>query len=115
MQSNPGAPRKAKNWKDVQLIVSSIAMALTLGLWGFWASGEKRMATIQGESKPLPAPEPKVAEVGPMLMPGQTLYLMTPAPENTATVSNQEQPKRRNRDRDKGGGGGNADAGTGSS
>jgi hypothetical protein len=113
MQPGTVAPRKAKNWKDVQLILSSIAMALTLGLWGIWASRDKGMASVQGESKSLPSPEPKVVEVGPMLLPGQTLYLMTPAPQTTATVSNQEQPRRRNKDRDKGGG--NADAGTGSS
>ena len=119
MQPGTGAPRKARNWKDVQLIVSSIAMALTLGLWGVWASREKGMASIQGESKSLPAPEPKVVEVGPMLMPGQTLYLMTPAPQSSSQVSTQQNRRRRDKGDGRGdgggGGGGGGNASTGSS
>jgi hypothetical protein len=108
-----GTGKKPRNWKDVQLIISSISLALTLGLWGMWSSREKHVAGVQDEgfipSRPQAAVPPE-----PMLLPGQTLFLMTPAPETTATVSNQEQPRRRNKDKG-GGGGGNADAGTGSS
>ena len=112
MQAGAGTPRKARNWKDAQLIISSISLALTLGLWGLWSSREKNVSGVQGEAV-VPS-QPETAMPDPMLLPGQTLYLMTPAPQTTATVSNQEQPKRRNKDKG-GGGGGNADAGTGSS
>jgi hypothetical protein len=112
MQPGAGAGKKARNWKDVQLIISSISLALTLGLWGLWSSREKHVSGVQDEAVVPSRPQAAVPE--PMLLPGQTLYLMTPAPETTATVSNQEQPRRRNKDKG-GGGGGNADAGTGSS
>jgi hypothetical protein len=111
MQPGAGTPRKARNWKDAQLIISSMSLALTLGLWGLWSSREQHVSGVQDEAV-LPS-RPEAAAPEPMLLPGQTLYLMTPAPQTTATVSNQEQPRRRNKDRDKGGG--NADAGTGSS
>lgn len=111
-----GAGRKARNWRDAQLIISSISLALTLGLWGLWSSREKHISGVQDEAF-IPAP-PETAAPEPMLLPGQTLFLMTPAPQSTSTVADQ-QPTRRNRDKGGGGGGGggggNADAGTGSS
>lgn len=113
MQPGAGTPRKARNWKDAQLIISSISLALTLGLWGLWSSREKHVSGVQDDA--VVPYQPETAAPEPMLLPGQTLYLMAPAPQSTSTVSNQEQPKRRNRDKGGGGGGGGANASTGSS
>lgn len=117
MQPGAGTPRKARSWKDAQLIISSISLGLTLGLWGLWSAREKHVSGVQDEAVLPERPVTAAPEPEPMLVPGQTLYLMAPAPQSTSTVSNQEQPKRRNRDKGGGGGGGGggANAGTGSS
>ena len=111
MQPGAATARKSRNWKDAQLIISSISLALTLGLWGLWSSREKHISGVHDEAVIPFRPQTAVPE--PTLLPGQTLYLMAPAPQSTSTVADQ-QPKRRNRDKDKGGGGG-GNASTGSS
>jgi len=114
MQPAPGARPKVRSWKDVQLIISSISVAVTLGLWSLWASREKTAAAVEAE-----AALPSVADTpatGPMLLPGQTLYLAGPTPQANAPVSIQEKRKhRRGGNGGGGGGGGGADAATGSS
>ena len=109
MQPAAGTPRKARSWKDAQLIISSISLALTLGLWGMWSSREKHVGGVQDEAV-IPF-RPQTAAPEPTLLPGQTLYLMAPAPQSTSPVAEQQQPKRRNRDKG-GGGGGNASTGS---
>lgn len=114
MQPGTGANKKARNWKDIQLIVSSISVALTLGLWSVWASRDKGTAGVQGSARL--GLDPTMLASEPSLLPGHVLYLITPTAQTTAPVSEQQQPKRRNRDRDRGGGGGGGgNASTGSS
>ena len=109
MQPGAGTARKPRNWKDVQLIISSISLALTLGLWGLWSSREKQVSGVQDEALIPSRPQEAVPE--PMLLPGQTLFLMTPAPRidldrvqsGTAETPQQGQGRRwrqcRRRDR----------------
>jgi uncharacterized membrane protein YgcG len=119
MQPGAGPRGKVRSWKDVQLIISSIAVALSLGLWSTWASRAKPDEVVEAAT-PLPEiPTPTPAPI--MLLPGQILYLSTASPQSNAPLANQEQPRRRKGGDGEGGGGGGgggggaADAGTGSS
>jgi hypothetical protein len=112
MQAPSGAPRKPRSWKDIQLIVSSISMAVTLGLWGLLASREKGVAAVGGEVGLPPIPPTPTLEAEPMLLPGQTLYLMTPPAQTTAPAADQERRERREKEKKGGGGGGHAATGS---
>ena len=72
---------KSKNWADIQFIISSISVALTLGLWGVFASNQKTGASVTGEVVvPTQQPDPVVAPQ-PQLLPGQKLLLGGTAPQ----------------------------------
>ncbi len=95
---------KARNWTDVQLIISSISIALTLGFWSVLASRDKVIAGAAGDANlPDTANTPAVSQ--PALVPGQKIILglagSTPAPG----ALTQPQP-RRSKDRAGGSGGG---------
>jgi hypothetical protein len=95
---------RSRNWTDVQLIISSISIAFTLGFWGLLAGGEKRVAGVQALAD-LPA-QPDGLAAAPMLLPGQVLYLGAVAPQTAAPVASTTQPRRR-----RGGGGGRSGGG----
>jgi hypothetical protein len=118
MQPAPSARSKPRNGKDVQLIVSSISVAISLGLWSMWASREESKPAVT-ETPPPPTEVLATATPAPMLLPGQILYLSTASPQTNSPVVNQEKPRRRKGGDGGGGGGGGgggaADAGTGSS
>jgi hypothetical protein len=109
MAPAPGGRGKARNWKDIELIVASISVAATLGLWGLWSSPKKTTASVSGVAD-LPAPPEDPAAAAPMLLPGQVLYLGGAAPQAPSQVSNQPRQRRK-----RGGGGGGGGASTGSS
>ena len=98
---------KSRNWTDVQLIISSISIAFTLGFWGLLAGREKTVAGVQGLAD-LPAQTDTLA-ASPMLLPGQALYLCAGAPQAAAPVASTTQPRRRRG----GGGGGSGGSGGG--
>jgi hypothetical protein len=99
---------KSRNWTDVQLIISSISIAVSLGFWGVMASKEKVAASVEGEAL-LPTGSGGLASMTDVLVPGQTILLGAPAPAPPVT----QQKSKRNRRGD--GGGGAAVASTGSS
>ncbi len=74
---------RSKNWADVQLIFSSLAVALMLGLWGLFASRERVKAGAAGI---VLTPEPVVTAPQPMLLPGQKLLLGGSAPQPQVVV-----------------------------
>jgi len=113
MRPAPGARTKVRSWKDVQLIISSMSVAVTLGLWSLWAAREKTAAAVQAEAA-LPSVSGTPA-TGPTLLPGQTIYLAGPTPQAQNQVSVKEKRKHRRGGDGGGGGGGGADAATGSS
>jgi uncharacterized membrane protein YgcG len=119
MQGTPVGRSKPRNWKDVQLIISSISVALSLGLWSTWASRDKAEAAPAAPKATMPTTEAVTATPMPLLLPGQILYLATAGPQTNAPVSSEQKPKRRKGGDGGGGGGGGgggaADAGTGSS
>jgi hypothetical protein len=106
-------PNKSKGWTDVQLIISSFSVALTLGFWGLFASHEKSGAGVSGEVSFQPQSQPdQVVSSPPFLLPGQKLYLngLTPStPQVSGTIPQQPPvvavPKKRH-----GGGGGGGPA-----
>jgi hypothetical protein len=114
MQAAPRASSKPRSWKDAQLIISSVSVALSLGLWSLWSSREPT-TTKKQEAPPTPT-EIARATPAPMLLPGQILVLSTTTVQASAPVADQQQPTRRKGgDGGGGGGGGGAHASTGSS
>ena len=41
---------KSKSRSDVQWVISSISLAATLGLWGLFASADKKGAGVSGQA-----------------------------------------------------------------
>ncbi len=98
---------KSRNWTDVQLIISSISVAVTLGFWGLLASREKAIASVSDQTSLL-APTDASASSPTSLLPGQTIFLAGANVSTPAAVAAQTQPTRRGAGRGggKGGGGG---------
>jgi hypothetical protein len=122
MQTAPVPRRKVRNWKDVQLIVSSISVAVTLGLWSLWASREKPAPPVVVDTLEPSEPTVTATATEPLMLPGQVIYLGAATPQAAAPVANQtnldqpRHPKGRGGGRGGGGGGGGgANASTGSS
>src|SRR5512143_1745395 len=105
MQSKP------HNRTDVHWVISSVSLALTLGLWSLFVSQEKRGAGVAGQADVAPQTTDQVVITQPqMLVPGQVLLFggTAPQPQQQVTVT-QTRTKHR------GGGGGGATTSTGSS
>ncbi len=68
---------KSKSWSDIQLIISSISVALTLGFWGLFSSNQKNIAGVTDETNfpNQPAPTASVTTNNDILLPGQVLLL----------------------------------------
>ncbi len=106
---------KSRNWTDVELIISSISIALTLGFWGLFASRQKVGANVVGQvSLVSPSGDPPAAATTtavPMtLVPGQTFFFGAATQQAPMALAPQPQPRRRG-----GGGGGGGGPSTGSS
>lgn len=107
---------KTRNWTDVELIISSVSVALTLGFWGLFASRQKTGADVVGQvalvSSSTNNSITSQTGVPTSLVTGQTIFFgaATPPP----LVSSQPKPRHRGGGGG-GGGGGGAAASTGSS
>jgi hypothetical protein len=110
MQNKP-AP---KSWNEIEMLISAIAIALTLGLWNLFASAKKPSVASADVNANLPSqPDTStVVSITPtpsfMLLPGQVLLLGGVLPTPTAgqpttltTTSNNARGSKKN-----GGGGG---------
>jgi hypothetical protein len=69
---------KNKSWNDIKLILSSFSVAITLGVWGVFASQEKSGTGVTGEAALPSQPDPLVSAPpaglsSSMLLPGQIL------------------------------------------
>jgi hypothetical protein len=111
---------KPRNWTDVKLIISSFSIAITLGVWGLFASHEKSGTGVAGEAAVSPQPDTLVSSPSPALLPGQILLF---GGTNLPSVSQlqtqvQAQPTQtvivRKKHGGKGGGGGGGGAVTSS-
>jgi hypothetical protein len=119
---------KSKSWNDVQLIVSSFSIALTLGFWGLFASQEKTGTGVTGEVSLPTQPDPQASSSPPAssLLPGQKLLFgrtnLQLLSQQQSQIQAQPTPIVIIRKKHGGGGGGGggggsggAQAGTGSS
>ncbi len=107
-------PNKSRNWTDVELIFSSVSIALTLGFWGLFASKQKTGANVLGQVSLVSSATPTTSIVAApaTLLPGQVVFFGASTPAAPALVSPQPQARHRGGG---GGGGGGAVASTGSS
>ncbi len=105
-------PNKSRNWTDVELILSSVSIALTLGFWGLFASKPKTAANVLGEVSLVSDPGAATAStpVPSALVPGQVIYFGAATPQAPASAASQPQLRHR-----RGGGSGGSVASTGSS
>src|SRR5512146_2431453 len=73
---------KVRSRTDVQWVVSSVSLAVTMGLWGLFASQEKKGAGVAAEAVIAPPPQEQVLVPQPqMLAPGQVLLFGGTAPQ----------------------------------
>jgi hypothetical protein len=85
---------KKRSWTDVQLIISSISVALTLGFWSLMASREKGVASVIGEASLPETTIDLLEEQQQILLPGQVLYLNSVAPPTSAPVLTRTRERR---------------------
>jgi len=84
---NRSAP-KSKSWTDIQMIISSIAIAITLGLWSLFSGPQKKNASVTGEVIVPPQPQNTSVVTQPQLAPGQKLLFGGTAPRQKVVVVN---------------------------
>ncbi len=106
---------RAKSWKDIQMVLSALAVTLTLGLWNLIALPKKPTIGGQaGEANLDPQTNPAVAVTPALpLLPGQVL-LLNGAVSQTPLQSSQVSPTV-NKPRHGGGGKGGTVTSTSSS
>ena len=106
---------KSKKFTDVQLIISSISIALTLGFWSLFASREKTGASVIGEVQMPNQPDAlAVTTASTTLLPGQKIIFSGTVPQQQPQPTTAPTSTSR-RGRGGGGGGGGGHASTGSS
>jgi hypothetical protein len=75
----------SKSWNEIEMLISAIAIALTLGLWNLFASPKKSDVASVEASTDTPQPTSTVIAItpapSPMLLPGQVLLLGGTAPQ----------------------------------
>src|SRR5512138_4025267 len=73
---------KPRSRTDVQWVISSVSLAVTLGLWGLFAGHEKKGAGVVGQVATDPQTDQQVIVTQPqMLVPGQVLLFGGTAPQ----------------------------------
>lgn len=100
---------KPRNWTDVQLIISSISIAFTLGFWSLLASRGKAVVGVAGDASMPTQPDGAVPSGVASLVPGQVILLGGASTQTPAPLVVQSRPARRR----EGSGGGSGGAGGG--
>lgn len=108
---------KSRTRTDVQWIISSVSLAVTLGLWGLLSSGQKKVAGVAGEVQVAPPPDQVVvtATQTQTLLPGQVLLFGGTSPQPAQTIVKTVTTNSGGSTKRHGGGGGGGAASTGSS
>lgn len=84
--ANKPAPR---NWNDVQMVLATMAMALTLGLWNLFAQPDRALAKENTETAVVPPlPPTEQPNLAPTPLPQIKIMLGGAAPQ----LANQSQP-----------------------
>ncbi len=100
---------RSKSWADIQMIISSIAVAATMGFWSLFSSNQKLTAGATGTAD-LSQPDPNSATANnDMLLPGQVM-LLGPTPQTQQVGAAPQAKVWRGGGGSKGGGGGSAPA-----
>lgn len=94
----------ARNWKDVQTAIATVAIVATLGMWELFAIPAKAEA-VETQEPVVPPTEPPVAAAEPTQMP-QVKIMFTPAASPTTTVPQQPQEVKKKKKKNNNGGGG---------
>ena len=89
MQNKPAS----KSWHEIEVLLSAISIALTLGLWNVFASSSKNATAAPTDASPTDQPQPtNMVSITPTpslsLLPGQVLLLGGVLP-TTDRTSNQ--------------------------
>ncbi len=109
---------KSKSWADIQMIISSIAVAVTMGFWSLFSSNQKLTAGATGTANLPGQPDPNAATANnDVLLPGQVMLLNGSSAPSGSTQASASAPaaSSSNRRNNGGGGGGSSSGGGGSS
>ena len=95
---------KSKSWADIQMIISSIAVAATMGFWSLFSSNQKLTAGASGTANLAGQPDPSAATINnDVLLPGQVMLL---GPTQVAGSTQASAPSGGGVNHHKSGGGG---------
>ena len=109
---------KLRNWNDVQIMLATISIAATLGLWNLFAEPVKTVtAQVQDEpvtpppteEPPTPAPVAVISTAMPQTQPQiqpQTKIMFTQVAPQTSNVVQPQKKKKKNNNNNGGGGSG---------
>lgn len=80
-----------RNWNDIQIVIVTISMALTLGLWNLFAGPDRETALKRAQAQPTQqpmgqSPAPVIAQPGPTPLGDGVLLLGGSAPQTTVIV-----------------------------
>jgi hypothetical protein len=84
----------ARNWNDIQIVIATISMALTLGLWNLFAGPDRetalKRAQEQAQAQPtqpmVQSPSAVIVQPGPTPLGDGVLLLGGSAPQTTVIV-----------------------------
>jgi hypothetical protein len=87
MANKPGA----RSWNDVQIVIATISMAFTLGLWNLFAGPDRETAFKRAQTQPTQqpieqSPAPIIAQPVPTPLGDGVLLLGGSAPQTTVIV-----------------------------
>ncbi len=110
--ANKSAPR---SWSDVQFVIATGSMALTLAFWNMFAGPDREAAMKQAQERAAVPPPPMEVAPQPQAIPTGPILLGGSAPQTTIVVQKGGGGGGDNGAVDAGGGGGGATTSTGSS
>ncbi len=67
--------KKKKSWLDLQIILASLAVTVTVGLWNVFAMGNRQVANAAGNPPVIPPPADPT-----------NVYVYNPSPTTAATL-----------------------------
>lgn len=101
----------SRNWNDIQIVIATISMALTLGLWNLFAGPDRETALKRAQTQPTQqpmeqSPAPIVAQSEPTPLGDGVLLFGGSAPQTTVIIQGGGNGGRNNNNASGGGTGG---------